>query len=89
MKTGFVLKTLAGGLMLGGAALLSGGCHSSQSGLGYDFLAPPAYSSGENAQRQLRYAAYDWSQAIEDFDKQVVMTRPGSHLTGWNIVHSD
>jgi hypothetical protein len=88
MKIAFGLKALAGGVILGGAALCSGGCQS-HSGLEYDFLAPPAYSSGENFQRQLRYAAYDWSQAIEDFDKQVVMTRPGSHLTGWNIVHGD
>ena len=88
MKIAFGLKTLAGGLILGGCALCGAGCHSN-SGLGYDFLAPPAYSSGENFHRQLRYAAYDWSQAIDDFDRQVVMTRPGSAMSTWNIVRSD
>jgi hypothetical protein len=80
--------SLVGALAVGAAALCSTGCQS-HSGLEYDFLAPPAYSSGENAQRTLRYMAYDWSQAIDDFDRQVVMTRPGSQLTGWNVVRSD
>ena len=54
-----------------------------------DLLAPPAYTTGENAQREFRYAAYDWSQAIEDIDKDVLMTRPSSRLTNWNVRESD
>ena len=82
-----VLKTLAVAVLLGGTSLFTTGC--SHSGLEYDFLAPPAYSSSENFHRQLRYAAFDWNQAIDDFDKDVVMTRPGSHMSEWNIVRSD
>jgi hypothetical protein len=88
MSAAAVLKCLAVAALLGGSALFTTGCTHTDS-LADDFLAPPAYSAGENFHRQLRYAAYDWHQAIDDFDKQVVMTRPGSMLTHWSIVHSD
>jgi hypothetical protein len=87
MKTSSVLKTLAVALLLGGGSLFTTGC--SHSGLEYDFLAPPAYSSSENSARIWRYAAFDWNQAIEDFDRDVTMTRPGSRMTMWDIRHSD
>jgi hypothetical protein len=81
------LKSLGIMTMLGAVSLLSQGCQ--QSGLQPDLLGPPAYSSGENASRELRYAAYDWQEAIDDFDKNVTMTRPGSFMTTWNVSHSD
>lgn len=68
-------------------ALGSTGC--SRSGLEIDPLAPPAYTSTENAQRQQRYIAYEWSQMIEDFDKNVSMFRPSSELTRWHVRQSD
>ena len=87
------LKSLGIMAMLGAAALLTQGCQehsdSQQSGLQQDLLGPPAYTGCENASRQLRYAGYDWQQAIDDFDKNVTMTRPGSTMTMWNIQHSD
>jgi hypothetical protein len=83
------LKSLGIMTMLGAASLLSQGCQQSSSGLQADLLGPPAYSSAENASRQLRYAAYDWQQAIDDFDKNVTMTRPGSFMSTWNVSHSD
>jgi hypothetical protein len=82
------LKSLGIMAMLGAAALLTQGCQQ-QGGLQTDLLGPPAYTSGENASRELRYAAYDWQQAIDDFDKNVTMTRPGSTMTTWNVSHSD
>ena len=41
------------------------------------------------AQRIGRYIAYDFSQAIDDFDKDVLMTRPSSRLTLWDVSQSD
>ena len=64
-----------------------GGC--AKTGLEHDFLAPPGYTSSENAQRIGRYIAYDFSQAIDDFDKDVLMTRPSSRLTLWDVSQSD
>ena len=87
MKTSTALKSLAAALLMAGSTLFAGGC--AQSGLGWDPLAPPAYSSSENSQRIWRYAAFDWSQAIEDFDRNVTMSRPGSRFTVWNVSHSD
>ncbi len=87
MKTSSIFKSFALAFGLGSASLFSGGC--SHSGLEYDFLAPPAYSSSENTQRGLRNAAYDWSQAIEDFDRHVTMTRPTGTLTSWHVFNSD
>jgi hypothetical protein len=82
-----VVRSLAIAALIGGAAMLAGGC--SHSGMEDGFLAPPAYSAGENMHRQWRYAGYDWQQAIDDFDTQVTMTRPGSNMTHWNLSHSD
>ena len=87
MKNSATLKSLAAALVLGGSSLFIGGC--ANDGLRPDLLAPPAYTTGENAQREFRYAAYDWSQAIEDIDKDVLMTRPSSRLTNWNVRESD
>ena len=87
MKTSALFKSLAAAIVLGSAALFTTGC--SHSGLEYDFLAPPAYSSSENSQRTLRNAAFDWSQAIEDFDRNVVMSRPATTLTEWHVSSSD
>ncbi len=87
MKTSSILKSFTLAIALGSASLFSGGC--SHSGLEYDFLAPPAYSSTENNQRVLRNAANDWSQAVEDFDRTVTMTRPAGTLTSWHISSSD
>lgn len=87
MKTSALFKSLAATIVLGSAALFTAGC--SHSGLEYDFLAPPAYSSSENSQRALRNAAFDWSQAIEDFDRNVTMSRPATTLTEWHVSSSD
>jgi hypothetical protein len=87
MKTSTVLKTLTVALTLGGASLFSGGC--AKTGLENDYFAPPAYSSAENVQREFRYANYDWSQAIDDFDRNVTMSRPASTLTRWHVSSSD
>ena len=88
MKTSSIFKSFALAFVLGSASLFSGGC-SHSSGLEYDFLAPPAYSSSENSQRSLRNAANDWSQAIEDFDRNVTMSRPAGTLTPWHVSSSD
>jgi hypothetical protein len=84
------LKSLGIMTMLGVASLLCQGCQqSSSSGLQQDLLGPPAYSSSENNSRELRYAAYDWQEAIDDFDKNVTMSRPGSFMSTWNVSRSD
>lgn len=70
----------AGGLSMTGCA---------KSGLEADLLAPPAYSSSENFSRQMRYAAFDQQQVIDDFDRHVTMSRPGSTLTKWHVYQSD
>jgi hypothetical protein len=85
MKFSF-LKPVTG-LALMSLALLSIGCGNS--GLHTDLLGPPGYSAGENATRQLRYAAFDQQQLIDDFDKNVTMSRPGGMLTTWNVSRSD
>ena len=87
MKTSSAFKTLALLVFVGGASLFTGGC--AKTGLEHDFLAPPGYTSSENAQRIGRYIAYDFSQAIDDFDKDVLMTRPSSRLTLWDVSQSD
>src|SRR5437016_6251347 len=79
-----VVKSLAVAALLGGSALFTTGCSHTDS-LSDDLLAPPAYTAGENFHRQLRYAAYDWHQGIDDFDENVTMTRPGSMLTHWAL----
>jgi hypothetical protein len=87
MKTSSVLKTLAVAVVLGGGSLLTTGC--AKTGLENDYFAPPAYSSAENVQREIRYGNYDWSQAIDDFDRHVTLSRPSSTLTRWHIAQSD
>ena len=87
MKTSSIFKSFAVVVLLGSASLFSVGC--SHSGLEYDFLAPPAYSSSENTQRNLRNMANDWSQAIEDFDRDVTMSRPTGTMTTWHVSNSD
>jgi hypothetical protein len=88
MKTSAIGKSLAMMALLGAAALFSTGC-SSEHGLHNDLLGPPGYSAGENAQREFRYAAFDFQEAVDDFDQNVTMSRPGSMLTRWNILRSD
>jgi hypothetical protein len=81
-----ILKPLAAtGLF--SIVVVASGC--SNSGLHTDVLGPPGYTASENATRQLRYAGFDFEQAIDDFDKNVTMTRPGSMLTTWNISRND
>ena len=75
------------GLVLGGSVLTLGGCAGGN--LGQDPLGPPGVSGKENAQREWRYAAYDWSQAIDDFDRDIVMSRPSSKLTHYNVRQGD
>jgi hypothetical protein len=89
MKTSSVLKSLAVAIILSGSAIFTTGCSHNTGGTDFDLLAPPAYTSNENFHRQLRYAAYDWQQAIDDFDREVVMTRPASRLSRWDIRQSD
>jgi hypothetical protein len=86
MRTSPIVKSLVVTLLLGASALFLGGCAH---GVGWDPLAPPAVSGFENAQREGRYAAFDWSQAIDDFDRDVVMSRPSSKLTHWNVRQGD
>jgi hypothetical protein len=87
MKNSSVVKSLAVAVLLGGASLFSTGC--AKTGLEYDFLAPPGYSMGENFQRQGRNAQIDQNQLIEDFDKDVTMSRPASELTKWHVRTTD
>ena len=87
MKTSSVFKSFAMAVVVAGSALFSTGC--AKTGLENDFFAPPAYSSGENIQRQIRYAQFDWSQAIEDFDRNITMSRPSSELTLWHVRQTD
>jgi hypothetical protein len=87
MKTSSILKSVTLSLALGSSVLLLGGCAGGS--LGADPLGPPGVSGFENAQREWRYAAYDWSQAIDDIDRDVTMTRPSSKLTHWNVRQSD
>ena len=87
MKSSSTLKSLAIAALLGAGSLFSTGC--AKTGLEYDFFAPPGYSSGENFQRQIRFAQYDWNQAIDDFDKDVLMTRPASEMTIWHVRTTD
>ena len=85
MKASSFIKSAVFVAAMGALSLT--GC--SRSGLEVDPLAPPAYTSTENAQRQQRYIAYDWSQVIEDFDKNVTMNRPASEMTIWHVRTSD
>ena len=87
MKTSTTLKSLLVVALIGGASLFTTGC--AKTGLENDYFAPPAYSSVENYQRERRYADYDWSQAIDDFDHVVTMSRPSSELTKWHVRQSD
>ena len=86
MKTSAFIRSLSLSVALGGSIFMLGGCSG---GFVFDPLAPPAVSGIENAQRESRYAAYDWSQAVDDFDRDVVMTRPSSKLTHWNVRQGD
>ena len=79
------MKSLALALLLAGSAFIFGGCATGAP----DLLAPPAYSSTENAQRIWRYVDYDRSQLIDDFDRQVSMTRPHSFTNPWALTHHD
>ena len=74
-------KSLLFAATLASFALTFGGCT--------DWLAPPAYSSSENSQRIWRYMDYDRAQLIEDFDRDVTMTRPHSSMTMWDLAHHD
>ena len=86
MKTTTGLKAFAAAILLGVPALLMIGCNDP---LAWDPLAPPDVSSRENAQRQLRYAGQDQAQLIDDFDRNVTMSRPSGYLTPWNVRTSD
>ena len=87
MNISTTLKSLVATAVIGAASLFSTGCI--KTGLENDYFAPPAYSSIENYQRERRYADYDWSQAIDDFDHDVTMSRPASELTKWHVRTSD
>jgi hypothetical protein len=86
MKTS-TLKFLVTTAVLFGGSLAMTGC--AKSGLEWDPLSTPAYSASENFHRQTRVAAYNWQQAIDDFDRDVVMSRPASTLTKWHVRQSD
>ena len=85
MKTSAVIKSLAIAVTLAGSSIFLGGCATG----GVDLLAPPDASSAENGQRNLRYADYDRAQIIDDFDRDVTMSRPEGPLTHFNLVHHD
>ena len=85
MTTSRVIKSLALALLLGGSSIGIGGCATGMP----DLLAPPGYTSSENAQRIWRYADYDRSQAVDDFDRQITMTRPHSFTNPWALSHHD
>lgn len=66
------MKTLA---LLGifvGAALI-GGCGT------------PGLSPAERNQLIVRNYSYDGGQIVDDFDRDIIMSRPASHLTIWNV----
>ena len=86
MKTSTILKSLAATLMLGASSVFVGGC--AEGGLAWDPLRPGLYQHRKRP-AQWRYAAFDWANAIEDFDRDVIMIRPASHMTIWNVTHSD
>lgn len=49
-----------------------------------DFGATPAYSSTERYQQIYRAWDYDGKQAMDDIDS-VLLLRPPSHLTKWDV----
>ncbi len=87
MSNPAIIKSLTAALVLTGSGFFLGGC--AQGGFASDPLAPPAYSSSENAQRIFRNMDFDRAQLIDDFDAHVFMTRPASKLTKWNVMSFD
>lgn len=86
MKTS-TLRFLVTAVVLSAGSVAMTGC--AKSGLEWDPLSTPAYSTSENFHRQLRMAAYNWQQVIDDFDRDVAMSRPASTLTKWHVRQSD
>ena len=58
-----------------GAALI-GGCSTA------------GYSASERNQMIARNCDYDSKQIVDDFDHDIAMLRPASHLTLWNALNS-
>lgn len=69
---GAVMKTLALlGFVVGAACI--GGCGT------------PGLSPAERNQMIVRNFNYDGGQVVDDIDRDVLMIRPASHLTVWNV----
>jgi len=66
------MKTLVFAIVLAGLSAGMSGC------------ATPAYSARERGQMIVRNWDYDWKQAQDDID-DVLMLRPASRLTVWNV----
>ncbi len=47
--------------------------------------ATPGLSPGERNQMIARNIDYDGKQIIDDVDRDILMVRPASHLTIWNV----
>ena len=55
------------------AGLMSTGCGT------------PGYSPSERNDMIVRDYNYEGGQAVDDFDHAVLMSRPASRLTAWNV----
>lgn len=66
------MKVFAMLAVLAGSMFLSSGC------------ATPAYSAKERSQMIARNWDYEWKQMQDDIDN-VLLLRPASHLTIWNV----
>ncbi|MGA3066754.1 MAG: hypothetical protein ABSF29_07905 [Tepidisphaeraceae bacterium] len=50
-------------------------------------LEPPGYSTKQRFDQIGNSAGYDLQMMNDDVD-QVLMLRPSSHLTDWNVIHT-
>jgi hypothetical protein len=66
------MKTMLLVVLLAGMSFLLSGC------------ATPAYTAGERFQMIARNWDYEWRQAQDDIDT-VLLLRPSSRLTVWNV----
>jgi hypothetical protein len=57
-----------------GCAVLTTGC-----------FGTPGYSAAERNDMIFRNYNYEGGQMIDDFDNDILMSRPASSLTSWNV----
>jgi hypothetical protein len=78
------MKTLALALVSAAALLTAGSGCTTNYKLENDFGASPAYSSSERYQQIYRAWDYEGRQMMDDID-HIMLTRPPSRLTIWNV----